>query len=123
MKLTVTVNGVPYSVDVEVEHEDRPTLGTIITGGNSNGPTPTAPTTSSVQGVSANSVTAPLAGSVSKVLVEEGQVITAGEVIVVLEAMKMETEITAPNDGTVTALHVQPGDAVQGGQSLLEIGD
>ena len=37
--------------------------------------------------------------------------------------MKMETEITAPNDGTVTALHVQPGDAVQGGQSLLEIGD
>ena len=103
MKLTVTVNGVPYSVDVEVEHEERPTLGTIITGGNS--------------------VTAPLAGSVSKVLVEEGQAITAGEVIVVLEAMKMETEITAPNDGTVTALHVQPGDAVQGGQSLLEIGD
>lgn len=47
MKLTVTVNGVPYSVDVEVEHEERPTLGTIITGGNSNGPTPTAPTTSS----------------------------------------------------------------------------
>lgn len=123
MKLTVTVNGVPYSVDVEVEQEERPTLGTIITGGNSNGPTPTAPTTSSVQGVSANSVTAPLAGSVSKVLVEEGQAITAGEVIVVLEAMKMETEITAPNDGTVTALHVQPGDAVQGGQSLLEIGE
>lgn len=121
MKLTVTVNGVAYSVDVEVEKEERRPMASIVTGGNAAHQTPAAPTTSSVQGVSASSVVAPLAGSVSKVLVEEGQAIKAGEVIVILEAMKMETEITAPADGTVGAVLVKPGEAVQGGQVLVDI--
>ena len=64
---------------------------------------------------------APLAGSVSKILVEEGQKIEAGEVLLILEAMKMETEITAPAAGTVGSIHVEVGDAVQGGQGLVSI--
>lgn len=121
MKLKVTVNGIAYSVDVEVEEEQRQ-LGSIVFGGSPVN-TPAAPTTASVQGVSANAVVAPLAGSVSKVLVEEGAEITAGQVLLVLEAMKMETEITAPKAGVVGAIHVAPGDAVQGGQALIEIND
>ena len=73
--------------------------------------------------MSANAIAAPLAGSVSKVLVAEGDVIEAGQVLLVLEAMKMETEITAPKAGTVGAIHVSEGDAVQGGQGLIEIDD
>ena len=66
-------------------------------------------------------VKAPLAGSVARVLVDEGQEIEAGEVLIVLEAMKMETEITAPVGGTVSAVLVAPGDAVSGGQVLVEL--
>ncbi|MEZ2189585.1 biotin/lipoyl-containing protein [Corynebacterium sp. CCM 9204] len=121
MKLKVTVNGVAYSVDVEVEEEQR-TLGPVISMGSSPVNTPAAPTTASVQGVSSNAVVAPLAGSVSKVLVGEGSVIEEGQVLLVLEAMKMETEITAPVNGTVVSLPVSVGESVQGGQVLLEIG-
>ena len=115
MKLTVTVNGIAYAVEVEVE-EERRQLGSIVFGGGA----PTShqePATASVQGVSANSVIAPLA----KILVNEGDEIDAGQVLLVLEAMKMETEITAPNAGVVTAVHVTVGDSVQGGQALIEI--
>ncbi len=119
MKLNVTVNGIAYAVEVEVEEEQR-TMGAIMfsSGGNSNA---SEPATASVQGVSANAVVAPLAGSVFKVLVEEGETIEAGQVLLILEAMKMETEITAPNAGTVAAVHVAVGDSVQGGQALVEI--
>lgn len=64
---------------------------------------------------------APLAGSVFKILVAEGDTIEAGQVLLVLEAMKMETEITAPSAGVVGAINVKEGEAVQGGQSLIEI--
>ncbi len=72
MKLKVTVNGIAYSVDVEVEEEQRK-LGSIITGGGGGvSNTPAAPTTARVEGMSANAVVAPLAGSVFKILVNEG---------------------------------------------------
>ncbi|AZA10915.1 biotin/lipoyl-containing protein [Corynebacterium gerontici] len=118
MKLNVTVNGIAYSVEVEVEEEQRQ-LGAIVFGGGSQ--THSEPSNASVQGVSANAVVAPLAGSVFKVLVNEGDTIEAGQVLLILEAMKMETEITAPSGGTVGAIHVEVGDSVQGGQALVEI--
>lgn len=117
MKLSVTVNGKAYTVDVEVEEETPKVLGSIITGGSSLAPTQTA----SVPATSSNAVTAPLSGSVNRILVEQGQAITAGEELLVLEAMKMETKITAPHDGTVTAILVEAGEAVSGGQALIEV--
>lgn len=121
MKLKVTVNGTAYEIDVEVEEEERPTLGSIQIGGGSTSALPSAPSTASVPASSANAVVAPLAGSVFKILVEEGQEIEAGQVLVVLEAMKMETEITAPHAGKVAAILVGVGDPVQGGQGLVEL--
>ncbi|GAB3622843.1 hypothetical protein GCM10027418_09250 [Mariniluteicoccus endophyticus] len=122
MKLKVTVNGKAYTVDVEVEEETKPGLGSIVLGGFAGGgQTPAAPTTAAVPAATANAVVAPLAGSVARILVEEGAEIQSGQVLVVLEAMKMETEITAPKAGKVKVIHVEAGEAVQGGQALLEL--
>ncbi|MFV0429266.1 MAG: biotin/lipoyl-containing protein [Arachnia sp.] len=118
MKLKVTVNQTEYEIDVEVADE-RQGLGPIVIGGGSQ--SASAPTTASVSAVSSNAVVAPLAGSVARVLVGEGDDIEAGQVLIVLEAMKMETEITAPGAGKVSAILVAPGDAVQGGQALIEL--
>ncbi|GAA1473635.1 biotin/lipoyl-binding protein [Corynebacterium felinum] len=120
MKLNVTVNGIAYSVEVEVEEEQR-TMGSIVFGNHPTASIHSEPATASVQGVSANAVVAPLAGSVFKILVSEGEKIEAGQVLLILEAMKMETEITAPSAGTVGAIRVAVGDSVQGGQALVEI--
>jgi len=119
MKLKVTVNGVPYDIEVDVEEQEAPQLGTIVIGGGGGGIV--APTTASVQAASANAVVAPLAGSVAKVLVEEGQEIASGQVLLVLEAMKMETEITAPKAGKVARILVEKGTAVQAGEGLIEL--
>ncbi len=119
MKLKVTVNGTEYDIDVEVQEEKRPELGAIVVGGSAAAPAVAAP---AVTAASGNAIPAPLAGSVWKILVEVGQEVKAGDVVVILEAMKMETEIEAPADGVVTNILVNPGDAVQGGQGLIEIG-
>ena len=117
MQLKVTVNGVEYQVEVEVEEEPKPTLGAIFMAGGTFAPTPTHVQTAG----SANGVQAPLSGTVARVLVEEGQEIAEGDVVVVLEAMKMETEITAPRQGTIAAVLVATGEAVTGGQVLVEL--
>ena len=73
--------------------------------------------------VSGDAVTAPMQGTIVKVAVEEGQQIEAGELVVVLEAMKMENPVTAHKAGTVTGLSVEVGAAVTQGSVLLEIKD
>ena len=64
-------------------------------------------------------VPAPLAGNIFKVDVTSGQVVKSGDVIMILEAMKMETEVRSPESGTVQAVLVKEGDAVQVGDILL----
>ena len=54
-----------------------------------------------------------------KVLVSPGQVVQEGETVIILEAMKMETEVSAPASGTVASISVAEGDAVQVGDTLL----
>jgi acetyl-CoA/propionyl-CoA carboxylase biotin carboxyl carrier protein len=72
---------------------------------------------------SGDSVTAPMQGTVVKVAVEEGQTVATGDLIVVLEAMKMENPVTAHKDGTITGLSVDAGTAVTQGTVLTEIKD
>ncbi len=118
MKLTVTVNGSAFDVDVEVAEEPMPTLGPILMGGGSAfGVTPTA---AKAPGDSANGLTTPMSGTVTKVLVEAGADVKSGQTLLVLEAMKMETEVTAPHDGKIKSVDVSVGEAVQGGQVLIE---
>nr|WP_235892554.1 biotin/lipoyl-containing protein [Mycolicibacterium hodleri] len=68
-------------------------------------------------------MTAPMQGTVVKVAVEEGQQVSSGDLIAVLEAMKMENPVTAHKDGTITGLAVEPGAAVTQGTVLAEIKD
>ncbi|HWE89208.1 MAG TPA: acetyl/propionyl/methylcrotonyl-CoA carboxylase subunit alpha [Pseudonocardiaceae bacterium] len=74
-------------------------------------------------GLSGDALTAPMQGTIVKVAVEDGQRIEAGELVLVLEAMKMENPVTAHKAGTVSGLAVAPGDAVGQGAVLLEIKD
>ncbi len=67
-------------------------------------------------------VPAPLAGNIFKVNVSPGQMVKSGDVIMVLEAMKMETEVRSPSDGAVQSVLVKEGDAVQVGDALLTLG-
>jgi oxaloacetate decarboxylase alpha subunit len=66
-------------------------------------------------------VSAPLAGTVVKILVTPGQVVKEGESIIILEAMKMETSVSAPRDGTIVEVKVQSGDNCAVGDTLLTI--
>ena len=64
----------------------------------------------------------PMPGKVVKVLVKEGDEVTEGMPLVVVEAMKMENELVAPRSGVVQKVYVQAGGAVEGGAQLIAIG-
>ncbi len=66
---------------------------------------------------------APMPGKVVRVLVSQGQTVSAGDALVILEAMKMEHTVKAPEDGTVTGLHVEEGEQVSEGAVLAVVGD
>ncbi len=66
-------------------------------------------------------VRAPIPGMVTRVLVEQGQKVSAGQAMVLLEAMKMENEIRAPREGTVARVAVEPGQTVEQGHLLVTI--
>ena len=69
----------------------------------------------------AGAITAPLQGTILDVAVSAGQAVKAGQILVVIEAMKMENEIVAPADGTVVSVSVQKGSAVASGDLLVTL--
>jgi propionyl-CoA carboxylase alpha chain len=71
--------------------------------------------------LAAGACIAPLPGSVVRVPVSVGDAVTAGAVLVAIEAMKMEHEVRAPSEGTVTEVHVSPGEQVEAGRLLVVI--
>ena len=109
-RYTVSVNGRTYDVVVS----DAGAVESIAPAAGQGG--------SAAQPAAAEPVRAPLAGTIVRVLVREGQQVGPGDVLLVLEAMKMETEIRAPQAGVVVNLAVKPGDAVEVGRVLLELG-
>jgi oxaloacetate decarboxylase alpha subunit len=74
-----------------------------------------------VSAANAVPVAAPLAGNIWKVVVKAGQAVKEGDVLVILEAMKMETEIRAGLSGTVNTIQVKEGDAVAVGDCMLTL--
>jgi oxaloacetate decarboxylase alpha subunit len=66
-------------------------------------------------------VYAPMAGNILKILVDVGSAVAEGEVVVVMEAMKMETEVRSKFAGTVSAVHIKEGGAVAGGNALISL--
>ena len=108
---TVTVEGREFTV-------------TVTPGGDITGIRPLSGATAGEAPApgSGEPVPAPLAGNIFRVLVKPGQQVAEGERILVLEAMKMETDVCAPRAGTVTAVTVKEGDSVAVGDELLQIG-
>ena len=122
MKLKVTVNGTVYDVAVDVEAEPKPTLGafTIGNGGPVHAVTPAAPSHLSTPANEEKVLRAPISGTVNKVVAEPGAAVAAGDVLLVLEAMKMETTITSPVAGKIKCVRVSAGQSVQANQVLVD---
>lgn len=112
---TVKVNGTAYVVEV-AEGGDLSSVTEAPAGGNAPVAIP-APAASGT----GEAITAPLAGNIFKILVKPGDAVEANEVVIIMEAMKMETEIRATNAGTVASVDVREGDAVQVGDTLLTL--
>lgn len=132
MKLNITVDGKAYEVDVEVQEDEH--------GRNLGGYIPPHPPSSSVvmpsapvaapangngrapaEGTDEAKVCrSPIAGIVIKIQSQVGQQLQANDLLLVLEAMKMETNVTAPVSGKVKDVFVRPGDGVTVGQVLVE---
>ena len=112
---TVEVNGKSFVVQVS---EGGDIEGIKPVGGAASA----APAAAPVAAGGGEPQAAPLAGNIFKVLVQPGQAVEEGQLVIILEAMKMETEIRAFRAGTVGAVNVKVGDAVAVGDSLLTIG-
>ncbi|HEX2026071.1 MAG TPA: biotin/lipoyl-containing protein, partial [Actinomycetota bacterium] len=84
-------------------------------------PEPPAAGAGAAHGHLAGAISAPMQGTILKVMVEQGQEIRAGDVVCILEAMKMENHIAATQDGTVAEVAVRAGDVVQIGQTLVSL--
>lgn len=115
------VSGV-YTVEVE----GKAFVVKVSDGGDVSQLTAAAPAPASAPAAAAPAgagtpVSAPLAGTIWKVLASEGQTVAAGEVLLILEAMKMETEIRAAQAGTVRGIAVKAGDAVAVGDTLMTL--
>lgn len=111
---SVRVNGQVFNVDVGPDGA----LGDIQPSAS---PVVSAPQPSAAQS-QGEPVTAPLAGNIFKVMVSPGEHVQEGDVLIVLEAMKMETEVRAAQAGTVQDVQVKEGDAVTVGMPLLHLG-
>ena len=150
MKYTATVNGRTYEVEIERTDVFRPlTREEIAAGAVGSGapivvstapvaaapapvasapaqaapaPVPAAPATPAPSAAGSATITAPMSGTIFKLLVNAGDVVKSGQVVIVLEAMKMENEIFAPCDGTVQEVRTSQGATVAPGDVLVVIG-
>ncbi|HHI5410806.1 TPA: sodium-extruding oxaloacetate decarboxylase subunit alpha [Vibrio metoecus] len=110
---SVKVDGVVYDVEVGPQGQ----LTSVVPEAQKAASQPVILTSSQ----STEAVAAPLAGTIFKIEVEQGTEVAEGDVLIVLEAMKMETEIRAARNGVVHELHVKEGDSVRVGASLLSL--
>jgi len=129
MKLKITVHGVAYEVDVEVldakddflQASPLPSVAApMATAAPMAAPPRPAAAPASQAGGSGNGVQSPIAGTVLEVKCKAGDEVKNGQELLVIEAMKMETAISAPRDGKVKAVPVAAGDSVRENELLVE---
>jgi len=130
------INGQPYAVKLDGPITNA--VGTMPMGmapaqnyaapqaPSPQAPVPSAPTApqpaAKPVAAGANAVCAPIPGSVLEIVVKVGDKVTEGQLLLKMEAMKMENEINASIDGTVTSIAVNVGDSVNQGATLVELG-
>ncbi len=118
---TVTVNDKPYVVkrDGDALVVDGKSYKIAVAEGGDTG---ASSARASAATGDTEDITAPMPGSVFKVVCQEGDVVEEGDELIILEAMKMEVPVKAPKAGTVASISVAPGDVISSGQVLLAIG-
>lgn len=124
MKLKISIDNKNYEVDVDVAEPEvagharlQAVESSAVRTPVATAAAPAAETTPVVEGKVCRS---PVSGIVASVTAQPGQTLQVGDVLLVLEAMKMETQVTAHVSGKVAAIKVKAGDSVQSGQILLE---
>ena len=131
MKYVATLNGKKYEVEIERVDEYRP----LDRGAQASAPAPilaaapapkaapaAAPKAAPAPAAAGSvAVTAPMPGKILGVKASAGQAVKRGQVLLILEAMKMENEIVAPQDGTVASINVAVGDSVEPGATLATL--
>lgn len=125
-KYNVTVNGKTYEVEVEeLGAVSECTYQAPVKPSQPSTPKPApkaAPKAApSPAQAGANAVSAPMPGTILDIKVTEGQSVKAGDVLLILEAMKMENEIVAPTDGKVAKISASKGAAVNTGDALITL--
>ena len=119
-KYNITVNGNTYEVYVEEADASSAPVAAPVASTPAPAAKPAAPKAAPVA-AGANKVTAPMPGTILQVKVSQGQAVKKGDVICVLEAMKMENDIPAPCDGVIASINVQKGASVGAGDILASI--
>lgn len=124
----VTVNGKTYSVQVEEVGGAVAAVPAAPVAAPAAAPVPVAapapaatPAPAAPVAADAEAVEAPMPGTVLELKVAVGDTVKAGQVLLVLEAMKMENDIASPKDGTVVAVHVSRGETVDSGKALVSL--
>ena len=124
--LTVNVNGADYQVELsEGDFSATPSAPVEMTKTPSAPAevSPAAPTAPKAAPAGAGkTIKSPLPGIIISINVKEGQAVTRGQKVAVIEAMKMENDILAECDGTITAIHAAKGDSVLEGADIVTIG-
>ena len=119
-KYNVTVNGTAYEITLEVA-DAAEIKATAPAAAPAAAPAPAAVAAPTAAPANGETVTAPMPGTISAVNVSNGAAVKKGDVLMVLEAMKMENEIVAPADGTVASVNVTKGSSVETGAVLCVI--
>lgn len=129
----VTLNGKVYEVEVEkgeavIQAEYEAALPAAAPAAPVAAPAPVqaqapaAPAASApAASAGADTVLSPLPGNINEIRFSAGQTVKAGDVVIILEAMKMENEIVAPKAGTLSKIHVQKGAVVNTGDPLFDV--
>lgn len=129
MKYKVTLNGTTYEVEVEkgeaiLVDEYVAAAPAPVAAPAAAAPAAPAPAAAAAPAATAagEQITAPMPGTILSVKVNQGDAVKAGQILVILEAMKMENEIVAPRDGTVAQVVVAQGASVDTGAPLVVLG-
>ncbi|MBR1483530.1 MAG: DUF2118 domain-containing protein [Ruminococcus sp.] len=117
--LRITVNGTAY--DVQVEELGESAAPAAAAPAAKAAPAPAAKPAAPAGAAGSVVVKAPMPGTVVNIVVSAGQSVKAGDDLVFIEAMKMETPVKAPQDGTVATIDVAKGEAVDSGKVLVTL--
>ena len=119
-KYNVNVNGTKYEVTLEAVDASEVKASPAAPAAPAAAPAP-APVSAPAANANGETVTSPMPGTILSVNVSNGAAVKKGDVLLILEAMKMENEILAPCDGTVASVNVTKGSSVETGAVLCVI--